>query len=132
MGREVYYSFAWTHCLKVLLLASPLPSAASAHQQKEVPVGIAGGGQSCPVVGSMPTLGNLLNWRPRLLEACRPGLNISSVSFHEPQFLHLENRVTIPWVIGDLDGGQVYTVDAHSLGSAVIVKIIIIITNLRV
>lgn len=32
VGREVHFSFAWTHCLKILLLASPLPSAIRAHQ----------------------------------------------------------------------------------------------------
>lgn len=89
MVREVHSSFAWTHCLKILPLASPLPSAASAYQlqplgsKKRCLLEQLVGGQSCPAVGNMPTRGNQLKeaqafggpgfYRPRILEALAAG-----------------------------------------------------------
>lgn len=74
VGREVHSSFAWTHCLKILLLALPLPSATSAYQLQ--PLGskkrclleqLVGGGAAQQWVARPPRV--ISSRRPRLLEA---------------------------------------------------------------
>lgn len=41
---------------------------------------------------------------PVLANCSTGGLNVSPASFYKPQFLHLQNRVTNPWVTKGLDG----------------------------